>query len=337
MRIGTLDLAKRVLLVAEIGNNHEGDLDAAKEMVRSAAACGAGAVKFQTFRTRDFVRSADRARYARMEQFELSPAAFGELSALARHLGLLFISTPLDLPSVDVLEPLVDALKIASGDNDHYPLIESVCATGRPLIVSTGLADLAQVQRTVSFVQDRWRALNVTQELAVLHCVTSYPVPPDQANVAAVPTLASAIGQVVVGYSDHTIGTEACIAAVTLGARVIEKHFTLDKRRSDFRDHQMSADPADLAELVRRIEQVEELLGTGHKDPQPAEAAIAREVRRSIVAAANLPRGHILVGEDLTWMRPADGLRPGQEHQIIGRPLRRAFTRGETIQIADVE
>lgn len=336
MRIGDRDLQNDVLVVAEIGNNHEGDVDLAIRLVQLAAECGAGAIKLQTFRARDFVRPTDTAQYQRMARFELSAGAIERIHRVAKDLGLLFISTPLDLGSVDLLEPLVDCYKVASGDNDHLPLIERICRTGRPIVLSTGLADLADVRSVVSFIRERWRGRHIQQDLAVLHCVTSYPVPPEQANVAAIRAIADALEGVTVGYSDHTIGTDACVLAVALGARIIEKHFTIDKRYSDFRDHAISADPPELAELVRRIRQARTLLGTGDKVPQPAEVELTAAVRRSIVAAGDLPAGHVLRLSDLTWMRPADGLRPGEESRLVGRSLTRPIAFGETIRPTDV-
>ena len=202
--------------------------------------------------------------------------------------------------------------------------------------MSCGLSDLAQIAMSVRFIQERWQTFGLCQDLAVLHCVTSYPVPPDQANVAAVRRLAEAL-PCTVGYSDHTIGLHACLAAVALGARILEKHFTLDTRFSDFRDHQLSADPPEMAELVRRVREVSLLLGTGEKVPQKNELEVEPLVRRSIVAGRDLPTGHRLRFEDLTWIRPGRGLPPGDEPKVIGRRLRRALAFGEPIQIADLE
>ncbi len=332
----TARAAGEVLVIAEIGNNHEGDADLAVRLVELAAECGADAVKLQTFRAREFVRPTDTARYERMARFELAADAIRRAQRTAKQRGLLFIATPLDLASVDLLRPLVDRYKIASGDNDHLPLIDRMCETGLPIVLSTGLADLDAVRRTVDHIRERWAASGVEQELAVLHCVTSYPVPPEQANLAAIRTIAEAIDGITVGYSDHTIGIEACVLAVALGARVLEKHFTINKRHSDFRDHALSADPADLAELVRRVRAASAMLGTGVKVPQPAERELTVSTRRAIVAAADLPAGHMLGAADLAWMRPADGLRPGEESQLLGRRLRRAVALGDTLRPADV-
>jgi len=336
MKIGDFNLDTDVLVVAEVGNNHEGNFEVAKQLVRSAAECGVAAVKFQTFQTRYFANPTDQARYDRLRSFELSYPEFEQLQQLAKSLGLLFISTPLDIESARFLGPLVDCYKIASGDNDFYPLIEVVCQTGKPLIISSGVSDLAQMKKTRRFVEEQWRDRQPIDQLAILHCVSSYPVPSDQANLAAIPFLARELG-VVTGYSDHTIGIEACLAATALGAQIIEKHFTLDKHYSDFRDHQLSADPPEMKELVEQVKKVRSMLGRSEKRLQPCEEGMERLIRRSIVAAASLPKGHTLGPGDITWLRPGNGLAPAEASQILGRRLTRALTFGEAIRPADLD
>ncbi len=335
MKIGTVDLTRRVLVVAEIGNNHEGRLDVALRLVREAARCGVDAVKFQTFRTEHFVLPSDAERFRRLKSFELPPDAFGQLAQAARNEGLLFLSTPLDLESVAVLEELVDAYKVASGDNTFFPLIDRIVETGKPIIVSTGLSTLEGVLGTVAFVRGGWVRRGITGSLAVLHCVSSYPTPPGEANLRAIRELEGRLG-VPVGWSDHMLGIEASVLAVAAGARIVEKHFTLDRNFSTFRDHQLSADPPDLAALVTRIRAAEELLGDGAKRVQASEAAGVEALRRSIVAAADLPAGHSLRLEDLTWTRPGGGLPPGREDRLLGRPLRRDLRAGEALSPGDV-
>jgi N,N'-diacetyllegionaminate synthase len=331
MRIGGFDTGRRVLVVAEIGNNHEGDPGVARELVRRAAEAGAHAVKLQTFHTPRFVRPRDSARFEQLSRYELGAAVVQELAELARSHGLLFLSTPLDLGSVDLLEPLVDGYKIASGDNDFFPLLERVAHTGKPVVVSAGLVDV-EGARAAKEALERG---DDNADVAVLHAVTAYPAPPESVNLAAIPTLAREL-QCTVGYSDHTLGNEACVAAVALGARILEKHFTLDHDHSDFRDHKLSADPGELRELVERVALVETLIGRPEKAVQDAEADLAPAVRRSIAAARDLPRGRVLVPADLTWLRPRDGLAPGQEDRLLGRALRRDVPSGESILEEDV-
>lgn len=336
MKIGSFDTDRDVLVVAEIGNNHEGHFDRAAEMVRQAARCGVGAVKFQTVRAAQLIRRAETARFERLTHFELSESQFAALSELAHELGLLFLSTPLSLGAAAFLEPMLDAFKIASGDNDFFPLLENVARAAKPVIISTGVSDVSQIDATVRFLRGQWEEIGIQGNLALLHCVSSYPTPPEQANLRSIPFLAERFG-CTVGYSDHTLGTETAVLAVAAGARIIEKHFTLDKNQSDFRDHQLAADPAEMAELVRRVRAAESLLGTFGKSIQPCEAASRTAIRRSIVAARDLKAGAVLAMADLKWIRPGDGLRPGSEEQIIGRRLKRDVREDDAFSTGDVE
>ena len=334
MKIGSHDTASRVIVIAEIGNNHEGNLDVAQQLVREAARCGVDAVKFQTFKAEHFVRPADTARMAQMRRFELKPEEFTALARLAKSLGLLFISTPLDLGSVNVLQPFVDCFKVASGDSNFYPLLARVADTGRPLIISTGVSDLAQVQETLRFVRQRWAQRSVSPEFAVLHCVSSYPVPDEQANLRSIPFLREQLG-CTIGYSDHTQGEEAVVLAVAIGAQIIEKHFTLDHNFSEFRDHKVSADPLGMRSLGPRIRRVDGFLGVLNKKLQPCEPTVIAAIRRSVVAATDLPAGHRIESVDLMWMRPAGGLQPGEEDLLIGKVLRRAVQSGDLLSLSD--
>jgi N,N'-diacetyllegionaminate synthase len=336
VKIGPIDLREQVLIVAEVGNNHEGDFTVAQEMVRQAAASGAHAVKFQTFQTRYFVSPHDSARYKRLVSFELTYDQFASLAALARSHGLLFISTPLDLPSARFLDGIVDSFKVASGDNDFYALMEYMAGTGKPVIISTGMSDMAQVLAAKRCVETVWRAKGIAQELAILHCVSSYPAPPAEINLSILPRFAAELG-CTIGYSDHTDGIEACVLAVALGARIIEKHFTLDKHYSDFRDHQLSADPPEMKRLVGEIARAQTLLGRPEKKIQPCEEPVAKAARRSIAAIKDLPGGHVLTIEDFMWIRPSGGVRPGDEATLLGRRLRRAVSAGDQILRGDVQ
>lgn len=336
MRIGKVDLAARVLLVAEIGNNHEGHFEVAARLVHEAAACGVDAVKFQTFRTEHYVSARDEQRFQRLKRFELTQAEFAKLADIAHGLDLAFISTPFDLESAAFLEPMVDAYKIASGDNNFFPLLTRVAATGKPVIVSSGVSELSDVAAAADAIRAEWRARATDGSLVILHCVSSYPTPPEEANLRAISTLAQRLG-VVAGYSDHTLGIDAAVLAVGLGARIVEKHFTLDKHFSDFRDHQLSADVAEMRTLVARVRQAERMLGSGEKIIQGAERASVDAIRRSIVAARALSEGHRLAWEDLTWTRPAGGLNPGREGMLLGKRLTRPIAAGDAFQLSDVE
>jgi sialic acid synthase SpsE len=327
-----MPLSRDGLLIAEIGNNHEGDAALAERLVRLAAESGAGAVKLQTFRAEGLVSERrDPDRFRRLRGFELRDADVRRLRGVARDAGLLFVSTPLDLPSAALLSELVDAFKIASGDLTFEPLLRLVASFPQPIILSSGLADLGLLRRALDVIGEVRGALRC-DEVAILHCVSAYPAPPEEANLGAIPTLAAAFPHPV-GYSDHTVGIEAAVVARALGARIIEKHFTIAHDHSDFRDHALSATPPELAELARRLRQVRAMVGDGVKRPRPCEEPLRTAIRRSICAAGRLAAGTVLEPRHLTWLRPGDGLAPGREAEILGRRLIRALEAGDPVTL----
>lgn len=329
MKIGHLNLNQQIMIVAEIGNNHEGNFEVAQEMIARAALAGADAVKFQTIVPERLVSIDQSDRIAQLNRFSFTHEQFMQLKATAYRQGVLFLSTPFDIDSARFLDDLVPAFKIASGDIDFFPLLDAVAITGRPIILSTGLATLDEVQQAVARVRNVWGKQGIAQELAVMHCVASYPTPLGEANLQCIATLQQ-LG-VTVGYSDHTMGIDAVVLAAALGARIIEKHFTIDKNHSDFRDHKLSADPEEMAELVQRVRTAEIMLGDGRKEPQNCERGSLHNIRRSIVARRRLPEGHCIMWDDLNWTRPQNGLRAGQEDCILGKILTREIPPGALI------
>lgn len=329
MRIGDHDLDDRVFVMAEIGNNHEGSVALAEELIGLAAEAGADAVKLQTIEPELLVSPQETERVAQLTRFRLDDDDWPRLAGVAADAGVAFLSTPFSLPAVAQLDPLVPAFKIASGDNDFVALLEAVARTSKPIVLSTGMSDLAGVERSKAIIDGVWQVAGVDPGLVLVQCTVSYPTAPADANLAALRDLAG-VGATL-GYSDHTIGVDAAALSVALGARLIEKHFTIDKAYSDFRDHQLSADPPELAELVRRVREAEVLLGPGGKRILDVEAEVAPRVRRGIAAAADLEAGHVLGPDDLTWLRPATGLRPGEEHRLLGHALIRSVRRGDPL------
>jgi N,N'-diacetyllegionaminate synthase len=330
MNVGGIDLSREVLVIAEIGNNHEGSFELARQMILAAAVAGVHAVKFQTIHPDRLVSATQSARLAQLSRFAFNRDQFAELAAIAHAEGLIFLSTPFSPEAVSWLDGLVPAFKIASGDNNYVALLSAVAATGKQILLSTGMAGIAEIGEACRIIEKAAQESGQSVEVALLHCVSAYPTPPDQANLLAIATLARETGRVV-GYSDHTLGIEAAVLSVALGARIIEKHFTISKTQSDFRDHALSADPVEMAELVRRVRCAQELLGTGEKTLQPAEMQAVSSARRSIVARANFPTGHVLTDKDIEWLRPGGGLMPGQESAILGRRLLGPMARGEMI------
>lgn len=329
MHIGKVDLDREILVIAEIGNNHEGDFGRAKELIHAAAATGVQGVKFQTIIPERLVSASESARIAQLRRYAFDRDQFAALADLARQAGVMFLSTPFAVEVVKWLDELVPAFKIASGDNNYPGLLEAVAATGKPVILSTGMASIDEIRESCAILEDALPRGSQPQ-IVLLHCVSAYPTPPNQANLLAISSLARELGRIV-GYSDHTLGIEAAVLSVALGARLIEKHFTLSKTQSEFRDHVLSADPEEMTDLVRHVKSAQSLLGSGVKGLQEAEKTTAQAARRSIVARSALPEGHVLTLADLDWLRPGGGLAPGNEKLLLARKLTRPVAMGEKI------
>ena len=314
------------LIIAEGGVNHNGDAALARRLVDAAATSGADAVKFQTFNAeRLATASAPKARYQlhttgssesqldMLRRLELARDAYPGLMDRCRRQGLLFLSTPFDEESADFLHELgMACFKIPSGELTNLGLLAHVAGFGKPMIISTGMATLDEVSLAV----DTARGAG-SSEVILLHCVSSYPAPPREVNLRAMQTLASTFG-VPVGFSDHTQGIEAALAAAALGACVIEKHLTLD-RSLPGPDHRASLLPEELAAMVQGIRTVEAVLGDGAKKPAASEHDTARVVRKSLVAARDIPKGSTLTDDLVVVKRPGTGLPPGMLRQVIGR------------------
>jgi N-acetylneuraminate synthase/N,N'-diacetyllegionaminate synthase len=320
-----------VFVIAEIGMNHNGSLDLAKALVLAAAAAGADAVKFQTFRTerfyaRSFPDLAERRKY------ELSPEAHRALKALADELGVEFFSTPLDAGSADLLDELgVPCFKVASCDLNNYPFLKYLACKGKPILLSTGYSTLAEVDRAVETIHSTGN-----RQLVLLHCVAMYPTDLAFANVRAVETLRRCF-QVPVGLSDHSTDSPvAAISAVTLGACVLEKHFTLDRKLPGY-DHAFSETPASLKALIAQVRDTERALGDGLKRPQEPEFKRRTNARRSLYWSGSYPPGTPIREEMLIPMRPGVGLPPETMELLVGRMLCAAVEDGELARFAQVE
>lgn len=330
-------------IIAEAGVNHNGDLNLAHRLVDAAADAGADAVKFQTFEPGLVTsRRAERARYqarntgsddsqlALLEGLVLPRAAYRELQAHADERGIVFLSTPFDVPSADFLQELgVTAFKIPSGELTNHPFLADLAGRGLPLLVSTGMSDLAEVEAAVAVIR---RAGD--PPLALFHCVSNYPADPDDCNLRAMATMRERLG-VPVGWSDHTAGLPVSVAAVALGAELLEKHLTLH-RTLPGPDHLASLEPDEMAELVAQVRLVRRARGDGVKRPTPAEEPIAALVRRSLHARRPLAAGAVLGPDDLIALRPAGGITPGLLDSVLGRSLLRGVEEGEMLAWSDL-
>jgi len=337
-------LGEPCLLIAEIGVNHNGDPATALSMVDAIADAGVECVKFQTFRAAEFVNSTNETytyesqgvtvTESMLEMFkrlELAHEAFSPLFARARARGLLPLSTPTDRDAVDLLDELdVPAFKIGSDDLVYTALLRYVARKGRPMVISAGMANEYEIEKAIDTINAEGN-----DQIILLHCVSEYPTPPTDANLRKIPALAERFG-VPVGFSDHMLGITAALAAVALGACVIEKHMTLD-RSMPGPDHHFSADPPELRELVARVHEVESCLGSADLVPTRAERDLAELCRRSIVAATDLEEGHVIDGSDLAYRRPGTGLLPTEADRLIGSTVRRSLRAGGLIGLDDVQ
>ena len=325
-------------IIAEAGVNHNGSLDMALRLVDSAAEVGADAVKFQTFRTeRIATEGAPKAAYQKnttgtaesqfemLKRLELSTDAHRALAARCSERGLIFLSSPFDEDSVDLLLSLnVPVFKVPSGELTNLPFLRHLASKGRPLIISTGMATLHEVEVAVDTV----RAAGC-RSLSLLQCVSNYPADPAATNLRAMGTMAAAFG-VPAGYSDHTVGIEVSLAAVALGACILEKHFTLD-RNLPGPDHLASAEPHEFCALIAAARKVEAALGDGVKRPSASEADTARVARRSLVATGLIPAGSQVTPGMLAARRPGTGMAPDRIDELLGRTARCEIPAGTVV------
>lgn len=331
MQLFGRDLDRDVAIVAEIGVNHEGDPDAASALLRLASEAGAHAVKFQSYTPERYASADDPTRLERVSRFALDRDTHRRLAREAKALGIHFFSTPLTEDWVPFLAEFVDVIKIASGDLTFEPAVRAAAATGKTLICSTGLAKVEEIDTAVGWVADEIGVAALPDRLVLMHCVSAYPTPIGEANLLSIPFLADRYG-VRVGYSNHVIGIETCLAAVALGASVLEVHFTDRKSGRSFRDHELSLEPQELRALVQLAPRLRASLGVPGKNCQPSEAANLAAVRKGLVAARDLPAGAILQHGDLMYARPATEFAAGDIGRVIGRRLLQGLARGRTLR-----
>ena len=339
-----------VFIIAEAGVNHNGDEALALELVEIAARCGADAVKFQTFTADKLVargtakaayqsrETGDGDQHAMLKALELSQPAHERLAARCAALGIEFMSTPFDEDSVDMLLGLgMRRIKVPSGEITNLPFLRYVADKCVPLVVSTGMADMDEIGQAVALIRQIWQQRGFAPDdtaLTVLHCTSNYPAAFSDVNMRAMHTIAQGAGTPV-GYSDHTEGTVIAIAAVALGATVIEKHFTIDTSMTG-PDHSASLNPQELAAMVASIRAVEQAMGSATKAPTASELPIRDLVRRSATLTRDVEAGETLGASDVVLLRPGTGIPPGDLDRIHGRRTTRKLTAGATLQWSDL-
>ncbi len=320
----------KIFIIAEAGVNHNGSLDICKKLIDVSVKAGADAVKFQTFKAGKLVTTnADKARYQientgtsesqieMLRQLELSPDAHKDIFAYCRQKNITFLSTPFDEESADMLDDLgMEIFKISSGEITNKPLIQYIASKKKPIILSTGMSYLGEVENAISWIDEIWNALEYKPQLSILHCVSNYPARIEDINLRAIKTMKMAFG-LPVGYSDHTMGIEAAIAAVARGAGVIEKHITLD-RDMEGPDHKASLEPEELETMVTAIRNVESAMGDGIKRPTKSENDLKKIVRRSLVTSREIKAGEIISPNDILIKRPGTGIPAEFKDKVVG-------------------
>lgn len=325
-------------IIAEAGVNHNGDIELAKRLIDVAVEASADAVKFQTFKAEKTISSnTPRATYQSenmpevsetqlemVKKLELKFEDFKTLKEYCDNKGIMFLSTPFDFESVDILEPLIPAYKIASGEIINIPLLKYIASKGKPMILSTGMATLGEIEEAIEAIDE----INPSISKILLHCTTNYPTPFEEVNLRAMLTLKEAF-KLPVGYSDHTLGIEVPVAAVALGAKVIEKHFTLD-RSLQGPDHKASLEPDELKAMVIAIRNVEKALGDGIKRPNRSELEIMKVARKCLVAGRDIEKGEILKKEDIEIKRAEEGIQPKFKDIIVDMKINKSIKRDES-------
>lgn len=338
----------RCFIIAEIGVNHNGDMDIARRLIDAAADAGADAAKVQTFKTESLIlkgtetvdyqkaNSGHDDQFDLLKSLELRPEQHHDLVRHCSSRNIEFMSTAFDLESLKFLLELgIARIKIPSGEITNTPLVELAAGSCLPLIISTGMATLVEVAECVRTARAVWSNLRFEGDLCVLHCTTAYPTELFDVNLAAMRTMESALSEAV-GYSDHTAGILLPPLAVAAGARVIEKHITLDRTMSG-PDHAASIEPMELSRMVADIRQVEDILGDGVKAPKPIEMETRALVRKGLKFARDLPAGHVVSLDDLVSLRPETGLPPSWLKRLVGRQLKASALRFVPVRESDFE
>lgn len=328
-----------VYLIAEIGGNHEGDFDKAKHLADLACSSGVDAVKFQIY-TGDTICSMieDPDRNAHFKRFELTSTQHIALAKQCHKYGVTYIASVWDINVIDWINQYLKFYKVGSGDLTAYPIIKKIAETGKPIIISTGLATLDEVREVVNYVQSINENYRNKEHLALLQCTAMYPIPFEDANLNVMDTYRREFG-LTVGYSDHTVGFYAVEAAVAMGAGIIEMHFTDNREEKSFRDHQISFTKEEIQRLIEKINKIKNILGNGVKKPMNSEIAAGHleSFRRGIYLSRNLGKGTILKENDLVVLRPNRGIDARYFEKVIGKRLKQNLKMYEKIEWKDLD
>ncbi|MBN1054446.1 polysaccharide biosynthesis protein [Clostridium botulinum] len=331
IRVGKYNIGdkKPCFIIAEAGSNHNGDINQAKKLVDIAVEAGVDAVKFQTF-TGDKLFSKAHPANEIVKKYEFKLEWHKEIKEYCDSKGIMFMTTPFQKDAVDLLEELgTEAYKVASGDMDYYSLLDYISNTGKPVILATGMAYMDEVKEAVNRIKQ-----GKTQQIAVLHCISNYPPRDEDINLNILKTMKEEL-DMPIGFSDHSMGITVPIAAVAMGAKIIEKHFTIS-RELEGMDHFYALEPHELKQMVEEIRKVEKAMGTETKVPVKAEYAERHYARRGIIAACNLKTGDIIEEKHLDYVRPVNGIESKYYKEVIGRKANKDLKEDEVIRWEDL-
>jgi len=334
-----------IFLIAEAGVNHNGDLSIAKRLIDVASEVKVDAIKFQTFKAEELLlKNTSKAKYQKIntdnnenfyemiKKYEFTKEDFQSIVNYCKEKNIIFLSTPFDHSSVQWLEEFnVPAYKVGSGDMNNFPLLKLICSKRKPIFISTGMATLKEVKETIEFIRS-----NNIEEIVLFQCTTDYPTSLEDVNLNVIDTYKNEFSNLLIGFSDHSLGITASIGAAAKGVKVIEKHFTLDKEMKG-PDHKASLDPKELKEWVEQIRALEKALGTFEKKPSKAELEIAKIARKSIVSIKALNKGDVLDETNIAVKRPGDGISPVEFEKIIGKRAKRNISTDTVIYWEDIE
>ena len=333
-----------IFLIAEAGINHNGELEIAKKLIDIASKAEVDAVKFQTFITENLMlKSTSKAEYQMKntddketfyemaKKYEFNFHDFEILKKYTKEKDLIFLSTPFDNESVEMLDKLdISAYKVGSGDMDNFPLLKLICSKRKPILLSTGMATLDDVKKSVDFIRS-----NAIKDLVIFQCTTNYPTSLEEVNLNIIDTYKKEFPDLIIGFSDHSLGFEASIGAAAKGTKVIEKHFTLDKNMEG-PDHKASLNPEDLIKWVNAIRNIERVLGTNVKSPSKSEIEIAKIAKKSVVSAQKLEFGDILNENNIAIKRPGTGIPPTEYYKILGKTVKKKIPKDSVIHWEDI-
>lgn len=339
-----IDEQSPIFLIAEAGVNHNGDFNLAKKMIKVARKANVDAIKFQTFITENLLlKSTPKASYQKkstdsnegfyemLKRYEFSKMQFRELKDYCESLGIVFLSTPFDSTSVQWLEDLnIEAYKIGSGDMNNFPLLKLICQKKKPIFLSTGMATMEEVRESVNYIED-----HDICDLVIFQCTTNYPTSYDEVNLNVIESFKNEFPSHIIGFSDHSQGLEASIGAAAKGVKVIEKHFTLDKKM-DGPDHRASLNPVELKQWVKSIRNIEKALGKYEKIPLEKEKEIAQIARKSVITKKNIQKDGTLTVDNISVKRPGTGISPKFFDKLLGKSVIRDIPKDTMLKWEDI-